>query len=58
MKEDMGRHGTEMDLVELLHATREAQSALVAASSPVSPEHGETLHRESLDRFRARLPGL
>ena len=47
-----------MDLVELLHSTREAQSALVAVSSPVSPEQGETLQRESLDRFRARLPGL
>ena len=55
MKEDMGRHGTEMDLVELLHSTREAQSALVAVSSP---EHGGTLHLESLDRFRARPPGL
>ena len=55
MKEDMGRHGTEMDLVELLHSTREAQSARVAVSSP---EYWETLQRESLDRFRARLPGL
>ena len=55
MKEDMGRHGTEMDLVELLHSTREAQSDLVAVSSP---EHWETLQRESLDRFRARLPSL
>ena len=44
-----------LDPVALLHTIREAQSALVAATSP---EFSETPHGESLDRFLAGLPSL
>ena len=55
MRDGLGQYRTELESVALLHTNREAQWALVAVSSP---EHWETFHRESLDRFRARLPGL
>ena len=41
--------------VALLHTIREAQSALVAVTSP---DFSETPHGESLDRFLAGLPSL
>ena len=42
-----------LDPVALLHAIREAQSALAAI---VSPEISPTPRGESLERFLARLP--
>ena len=44
-----------LDPVALLHSIREAQSALVAVTSP---EFSETPHGESLDRSLAGLPSL
>ena len=44
-----------LDPVALLHTIREAQSALVAITSP---DFSETPHGESLDRFLAGLPSL
>ena len=44
-----------LDPVALLHTIREAQSALVAVTSP---DFSETPHGESLDRFLAGLPSL
>ena len=44
-----------LDPVALLHTIREAQSALVAVTSP---GFSETPHGGSLDRFLAGLPGL
>ena len=44
-----------LDPVALLSSIREAQSAMAAMSSP---QLQETPHRESIDRFLARLPSL
>ena len=44
-----------LDPVLLLHTIREAQSALVAATSP---EVRETPSGESLNKFLAKLPRL
>ena len=44
-----------LDPVALLHTIREAQSALVAVTSP---DFSEIPHGESLDRFLAGLPSL
>ena len=44
-----------MDLVLLLHTIREAQSALVATTTP---KVRETPSGESLERFLAKLPSL
>ena len=44
-----------LDPVALLHAIREAQAALAAASSP---GQGEPAQQESLERFLSQLPTL
>ena len=44
-----------LDPVSLLHTIREAQSALVAVTSP---DFSETPHGESLDRFLAGYPAV
>ena len=48
-------HRAKLDPVLLLHTIREAQSALVAATSP---EVRETPAGESLERFLAKFPSL
>ena len=49
------RYRSGLDPVLLLHAIRESQSALVAATSP---EVRRTPHGESLSKFLAKLPRL
>ena len=51
----LSEHQAALDPVALLHTIREAQSALVAVTSP---QLRETPQGESLDRFLARLPSL
>ena len=55
MRAALIRYRSGLDPVLLLHAIREAQSALVAATSP---EVRETPHGESLSNFLAKLPRL
>ena len=55
MRAALIRYRSGLDPVLLLHAIREAQSALVAATSP---EVRETPHGESLSKFLAKLPRL
>ena len=55
MKDALRQYRARLDPVLLLHTIREAQSALVAATSP---EVRETPTGESLERFLANLPRL
>ena len=55
MRAALIRYRSGLDPVLLLHAIREAQSALVAATSS---EVRETPHGESLSQFLAKLPRL
>ena len=54
-KEQLTQHRASLDPVDLLHAIREAQAALVAVSSP---DHGDPAQQESLDQFLSQLPTL
>ena len=54
-KEALRQRRAMLDPVALLHTIREAQSALMAVSSP---QLRETPQGESLERFLARLPSL
>ena len=54
-KEALRQRRAMLDPVALLHTVREAQSALMAVSSP---QLRETPQGESLERFLARLPSL
>ena len=54
-KEELNVYRAGLDPVALLRSIREAQSAMAAMSSP---QLQETPHRESIDRFLARLPSL
>ena len=51
----LSEHRAGLDPVALVHTIREAQSALVAVTSP---ELGETPQGESLEQFLAKLPSL
>ena len=55
MKDALRQYRARLDPVLLLHTIREAQSALVAATSP---DVQETPTGESLERFLAKLPRL
>ena len=55
MKDALREYRAGLDPVVLLSSIREAQSAMVAMSSP---QLQEVPHRESIDRFLARLPSL
>ncbi len=55
LKAMLNEYRTGLDPVLLLHTIREAQSALVATTSP---EVRETPAGESLERFLAKLPNL
>ena len=55
MRAALIRYRSGLDPVLLLHAIREAQSSLMAATSP---EVRETPHGESLSKFLAKLPRL
>ena len=55
LKALLNEYPAGLDLVLLLHTIREAQSALVAATSPGVRE---TPAGESLERFLAKFPGL
>lgn len=54
-KEQLTQDRATLDPVALLHAIREAQAALAAASSP---DQGEPAQQESLERFLSQLPAL
>ena len=55
VKQELRQYRAGLDPVALLSSIREAQSAMAAMSSP---QFQETPHRESIDRFLARLPSL
>ena len=55
MKEVLSVYRVQLDPVALLHAIREAQSALVAVTCP---EIRPTPSGESLEQFLAKLPDL
>ena len=55
VKQELRQYRAGLDPVALLSSIREAQSAMAAMSSP---QLQETPHRESIDRFLARLPSL
>ena len=55
VKKELRQYRAGLDPVALLSSIREAQSAMAAMSSP---QLQETPHRESIDRFLARLASL
>ena len=55
MKDALSEHRAALDPIMLLHSIREAQSALVAVTSP---ELGGTPQADSLEQFLAKLPIL
>ena len=55
VKQELRQYRAGLDPVALLSSIREAQSAMAAMSSP---QLQETPHRESIDRFLARLASL
>ena len=55
VKKELRQYRAGLDPVALLSSIREAQSAMAAMSSP---QLQEIPHRESIDRFLARLPSL
>ena len=54
-KEQLAQQRAGLAPVALLHAIREAQTARAAVSSP---DHGEPIQQESLERFLFQLPTL